>query len=64
MANDIIVHGAKVERSFSVNVAKILAGKLDDVSAKNKRLYERSPLMPTYDPSIEYISTEFTFALL
>ena len=67
MANDIIVHGAKVERSFSVNVAKIPAGKLDDVSAKNKRMCERSPLIPTYDPDIEYVTiskTHFTFAML
>ena len=44
-------------RYVSVNVAKTPAGKLDDVSAKNKRMCERSPLMPTYDPNIEYITT-------
>ena len=54
-------------RYVSVNVAKIPAGKLDDVSAKIKRMCERSPLMPTYDPNIEYVSiskTHFAYALL
>ena len=67
MANDISVQGAKVGRYVCVDVAKIPAGKLDDVRAKNKRMCERGPLMPTYDPNIEYVTiskTHFTFALL
>ena len=65
--NDIVVQGTNVGRYVCVDVAMFPACKLDDVSAKNKRMCERSPLMPTYDPSIEYVTlskTHLTFALL
>ena len=65
--NDIIVQGTNVGRYVCVDVAIFPACKLDDVIAKNKRMCERSPLIPTYDPDIEYVTiskTHFAFAML